>query len=109
MKTLLAVAVLATTALSFSANALTRESFLDAAAAYKADADRNYVSQGIFMGAVAMAGEAIPNCVPAEVTLGKVSDKVATLVLHDNKINAMPYMSDMLIAALNKAYPCQKL
>lgn len=108
MKALIAVAVLVTSALSFSAEAMSRDIFLDAAAAYKANGDKDYVSQGVFMGAVAMAGETIPNCVPATVKLGKVADRVASLILHDRKINEMEYISDMVGAALNKAYPCVK-
>ena len=71
MKTLIAVAVVALSVLSFNAQASSRETLLDAAADYKAN-NANFVNQGYFMGMVTMGVEAGKNCVPEHLKLGNV-------------------------------------
>ena len=107
MKTLIAVAVVALSALSFSAQASSRETLLDAAADYKAN-NANFVNQGYFMGMVTMGVEAGKNCVPDSLKLGNVFDKVATIILYDRKVNAVKVPSDMVLLAIDTAYPCIK-
>ena len=107
MKTLIAVAVVALSALSFSAQASSRETLLDAAADYKAN-NANFVNQGYFMGMVTMGVEAGKNCVPDSLKLGNVFDKVATIILYDQKVNAVKIPSDMVLMAIDTAYPCIK-
>lgn len=107
MKTLIAVAVVALSALSFSAQASSRETLLDAAADYKAN-NANFVNQGYFMGMVTMGVEAGKNCVPDNLKLGNVFDKVATIILYDRKVNAVKIPSDMVLLAIDTAYPCIK-
>ena len=107
MKTLIAVAVVALSALSFSAQASSRETLLDAAADYKAN-NANFVNQGYFMGMVTMGVEAGKNCVPDSLKLGNVFDKVATIILYDQKVNAVKIPSDMVLLAIDTAYPCIK-
>lgn len=107
MKTLIAVAVVALSVLSFSAQASSRETLLEAAADYKAN-NANFVNQGYFMGMVTMGVEAGKNCVPDSLKLGDVFDKVATIILYDRKINAVKVPSDMVLLAIDTAYPCIK-
>lgn len=107
MKTLIAVAVVALSVLSFSAQASSRETLLDAAADYKAN-NANFVNQGYFMGMVTMGVEAGKNCVPDSLKLGNVFDKVATIILYDRKVNAVKVPSDMVLMAIDTAYPCIK-
>ncbi len=107
MKTLIAVAVVALSVLSFSAQASSRETLLDAAADYKAN-NANFVNQGYFMGMVTMGVEAGKNCVPDSLKLGNVFDKVATIILYDRKVNAVKVPSDMVLLAIDTAYPCIK-
>ena len=107
MKTLIAVAVVALSVLSFSAQASSRETLLDAAADYKAN-NANFVNQGYFMGMVTMGVEAGKNCVPDSLKLGNVFDKVATIILYDRKVNAVKIPSDMVLLAIDTAYPCIK-
>lgn len=107
MKTLIAVAVVALSVLSFNAQASSRETLLEAAAAYKAGND-SFVNQGYFMGMVTMGVEAGKNCVPDSLKLGNVFDKVATIILYDRKVNAVKAPSDMVLMAIDTAYPCIK-
>lgn len=107
MKTLIAVAVVALSVLSFNAQASSRETLLDAAADYKAN-NANFVNQGYFMGMVTMGVEAGKNCVPDSLKLGNVFDKVATIILYDQKVNAVKIPSDMVLLAIDTAYPCIK-
>lgn len=107
MKTLIAVAVVALSVLSFSAQASSRETLLDAAADYKAN-NANFVNQGYFMGMVTMGVEAGKNCVPDSLKLGNVFDKVATIILYDQEVNAVKVPSDMVLLAIDTAYPCIK-
>ena len=107
MKTLIAVAVVALSVLSFSAQASSRETLLEAAADYKAN-NANFVNQGYFMGMVTMGVEAGKNCVPDSLKLGNVFDKVATIILYDRKVNAVKVPSDMVLMAIDTAYPCIK-
>lgn len=107
MKTLIAVAVVALSVLSFGAQASSRETLLDAAADYKAN-NANFVNQGYFMGMVTMGVEAGKNCVPDNMKLGNVFDKVATIILYDRKVNAVKVPSDMVLLAIDTAYPCIK-
>lgn len=107
MKTLIAVAVVALSVLSFNAQASSRETLLDAAADYKAN-NANFVNQGYFMGMVTMGVEAGKNCVPDSLKLGNVFDKVATIILYDRKVNAVKVPSDMVLLAIDTAYPCIK-
>lgn len=107
MKTLIAVAVMALSVLSFSANASSKDTLLEAALAYKNDTP-NYTSQGYFMGMVTMAAEAGDNCIPEGLQLKYVFSKVASAVLLDAKINSMERPSDMVIYAIHKSYPCTK-
>lgn len=107
MKTLIAVVVVALSVLSFNAQASSRETLLDAAADYKAN-NANFVNQGYFMGMVTMGVEAGNNCVPENMKLGNVFDKVATIILYDRKVNAVKVPSDMVLMAIDTAYPCIK-
>lgn len=88
MKTLIAVAVVALSVLSFSAQASSRTTLLEAAADYK-DNNANFVNQGYFMGMVTMGAEAGDNCVPEGIKLGDLFDKVASIILYDRKVNAV--------------------
>lgn len=105
MKTLIAVAVLAASVLSFGAQASSRATLLEAAAAYKADKG-NFLNQGYFMGMVTMAAEAGNNCVPDGMKLGSLYDKVASIILYDQKVNAVKKPSDMVLLAIDTAFPC---
>lgn len=107
MKTLIAVVVVALSVLSFSAQASSRETLLEAAAAYKAGND-SFVNQGYFMGMVTMGAEAGDNCVPEGIKLGDLFDKVASIILYDRKVNATKKPSDMILMAIDTAYPCIK-
>ncbi len=107
MKTLIAVAVVALSALSFSAQASSRETLLESAADYKAN-NANFVNQGYFMGMVTMGAEAGDNCVPEGIKLGDLFDKVASIILYDRKVNAAKKPSDMILMAIDTAYPCIK-
>ena len=107
MKTLIAVAVVALSVLSFSAQASSRETLLDAAADYKAN-NANFVNQGYFMDMVTMGVEAGKNCVPDNMKLGSVFDKVATIILYDRKVNSVKIPSDMVLLAIDTACPCIK-
>lgn len=107
MKTLIAVAVVALSVLSFNAQASSRETLLESAADYKAN-NANFVNQGYFMGMVTMGVEAGKNCVPEHLKLGNVFDKVATIILYDRKVNAVKVPSDMVLLAIDTAYPCIK-
>ena len=107
MKTLIAIAVIAPTVLSFGAQASSRATLLEAAADYKAN-NANFVNQGYFMGMVTMGVEAGKNCVPDNLKLGNVFDKVATIILYDRKVNAVKVPSDMILLAIDTAYPCIK-
>ena len=107
MKTLIAVAVVALSVLSFNAQASSRETLLDAAADYKAN-NANFVNQGYFMGMVTMGVEAGKNCVPEDMKLGLIFDKVASVILYDQKVNAVKVPSDMVLLAIDTAYPCVK-
>lgn len=107
MKTLIAVAVVALSVLSFNAQASSRETLLDAAADYKVN-NANFVNQGYFMGMVTMGVEAGKNCVPDSLKLGNVFDKIATIILYDRKVNAVKVPSDMVLLAIDTAYPCIK-
>ena len=107
MKTLIAVALVALSVLSFSAQASSRETLLEAAAAYKAGND-SFVNQGYFMGMVTMGAEAGNNCVPNGIQLGDLFDKVASIILYDRKVNAVKKPSDMVLMAIDTAYPCIK-
>ncbi len=107
MKTLIAVAVVALSALSFSAQASSRTTLLEAAADYKAN-NANFVNQGYFMGMVTMGAEAGNNCVPDDMKLGLLFDKVASIILYDRKVNAIEKPSDMVLFAIDTAYPCVK-
>lgn len=107
MKTLLAVAVVALTVLSFNAQASSRETLLESAADYKAN-NANFVNQGYFMGMVTMGAEAGNNCVPDGIKLGHLFDKVASIILYDRKVNVVEKPSDMVLLAIDTAYPCVK-
>lgn len=107
MKTLIAVAVIASSVLSFGAQASSRATLLEAAADYKAN-NTNFVNQGYFMGMVTMGVEAGKNCVPDNLKLGNVFDKVATIILYDRRVNAVKVPSDMVLLAIDTAYPCTK-
>ena len=107
MKTLIAVAVVALSVLSFGAQASSRTTLLESAADYKAN-NANFVNQGYFMGMVTMGVEAGKNCVPEHLKLGNVFDKVATIILYDRKVNAVKVPSDMVLLAIDTAYPCIK-
>lgn len=107
MKTLIAVAVVALSVLSFSAQASSRTTLLEAAADYKAN-NANFVNQGYFMGMVTMGAEAGDNCVPEGIKLGDLFDKVASIILYDRKVNAVKKPSDMILMAIDTAYPCIK-
>lgn len=107
MKTLIAVVVVALSVLSFSAQASSRETLLEAAAAYKAGND-SFVNQGYFMGMVTMGAEAGNNCVPNGIQLGDLFDKVASIILYDRKVNVVKKPSDMILMAIDTAYPCIK-
>lgn len=107
MKTLIAVAVVALSVLSFGAQASSRATLLEAAAAYKAGND-SFVNQGYFMGMVTMGVEAGNNCVPEDIRLGYIFDKVASIILYDQKVNAVKRPSDMVLMAIDTAYPCVK-
>lgn len=107
MKTLIAVVVVALSVLSFSAQASSRATLLEAAADYKAD-NANYVNQGYFMGMVTMGVEAGNNCVPENMKLGAIFDRVASIILYDQKVNAVKLPSDMVLLAIDTAYPCVK-
>lgn len=106
MKTLIAVVVVALSVLSFSAQASSRETLLEAAA-YKAGND-SFVNQGYFMGMVTMGAEAGNNCVPNGIQLGDLFDKVASIILYDRSVNAVKKPSDMILVAIDTAYPCIK-
>lgn len=107
MKTLIAVAVVALSVLSFGAQASSRATLLESAADYKAN-NANFVNQGYFMGMVTMGVEAGKNCVPDGMKLGHLFDKVASIILYDQKVNAMKVPSDMILLAIDTAYPCIK-
>lgn len=107
MKTLIAVAVVALSVLSFSAQASSRATLLEAAADYKAN-NQNFVNQGYYMGMVTMGAEAGDNCVPEGIKLGNLFDKVASIILYDRKVNAVEKPSDMILLAIDTAYPCVK-
>lgn len=107
MKTLIAVAVVALSVLSFSTQASSRETLLESAADYKAN-NANFVNQGYFMGMVTMGAEAGDNCVPEGIKLGDLFDKVASIILYDRKVNAVKKPSDMILMAIDTAYPCIK-
>lgn len=107
MKTLIAVAVVALSVLSFNAQASSRETLLDAAADYKAN-NANFVNQGYFMGMVTMGVEAGNNCVTENMKLGTIFDRVASIILYDRKVNAVKVPSDMVLLAIDTAYPCIK-
>lgn len=107
MKTLIAVAVVALSVLSFNTQASSRETLLEAAAAYKAGND-SFVNQGYFMGMVTMGAEAGNNCVPNGIQLGDLFDKVASIILYDRKVNEVKKPSDMVLMAIDTAYPCIK-
>lgn len=107
MKTLIAVAVVALSVLSFGAQASSRATLLESAADYKAN-NANFVNQGYFMGMVTMGAETGKNCVPDGIKLGLLFDKVASIILYDRKVNAVEKPSDMILLAINTAYPCVK-
>lgn len=107
MKTLIAVAVVALSVLSFGAQASSRATLLEAAADYKAN-NGNFVNQGYFMGMVTMGVEAGKNCVPDDMKLGHIFDRVASIILYDRKVNAVKAPSDMVLLAIDTAYPCIK-
>lgn len=107
MKTLIAVVLVALSTLSFGAQASSRATLLEAAADYKADKG-NFLNQGYFMGMVTMAAEAGNNCVPDGIKLGHLFDKVASIILYDRKVNAVEKPSDMILLAIDTAYPCVK-
>ena len=107
MKTLIAIAVLAASVLSFSTQASSRTTLLEATADYKAN-NANFVNQGYFMGMVTMGVEAGNNCVPDDMKLGHIFDKVASVILYDQKVNAVKKPSDMILLAIDTAYPCVK-
>ena len=107
MKTLIAVAVVALSVLPFSTQASSRATLLEAAADYKAN-NANFVNQGYFMGMVTMGAEAGDNCVPEGMQLGNLFDKVASIILYDRKVNAIKKPSDMILMAIDTAYPCVK-
>lgn len=107
MKTLIAVVLVALSVLSFGAQASSRATLLESAADYKAN-NTNYVNQGYFMGMVTMGAEAGDNCVPEGMQLGDLFDKVASIILYDRKVNAVKKPSDMILLAIDTAYPCVK-
>ncbi|UUB18095.1 hypothetical protein [Escherichia phage ST4] len=107
MKTLIAVILVALSVLSFGAQASSRTTLLEAAADYKAN-NANFVNQGYFMGMVIMGAEAGNNCVPDGIKLGHLFDRVASIILYDRKVNAVEKPSDMILLAINTAYPCVK-
>lgn len=107
MKTLLAVVLVALSVLSFGAQASSRATLLEAAADYKADKG-NFLNQGYFMGMVTMGVEAGNNCVPDNMKLGHIFDKVSSIILYDRKVNAVKKPSDMVLLAIDTAYPCVK-
>lgn len=107
MKTLIAVVLVALSVLSFGAQASSRATLLEAAAHYKAN-EGNFLNQGYFMGMVTMAAEAGDNCVPDGIKLGLLFDKVASIILYDRKVNAVKKPSDMILLAIDTAYPCVK-
>ena len=107
MKTLIAVAVVALSVLSFGAQASSRATLLESAADYKAN-NEHFVNQGYFMGMVTMGVEAGKNCVPDDMKLGTIFDKVASTILYDQKVNAVKAPSDMVLMAIDTAYPCVK-
>lgn len=107
MKTLIAVVLVTLSVLSLGAHASSRATLLEAAADYKAN-NGNFVNQGYFMGMVTMGVEAGNNCVPDTMKLGTVFDKVASIILYDRKVNAVKVPSDMVLLAIDTAYPCVK-
>lgn len=107
MKTLIAVVLVAISVLSFGAQASSRATLLESAADYKAN-NANFVNQGYFMGMVTMGVEAGKNCVPEDMKLGPIFDRVASIILYDRKVNAVKIPSDMVLLAIDTAYPCIK-
>lgn len=107
MKTLIAVALVATSVLSFGANASTKDLLVSAAKAYKYDTP-DYTSQGYYMGMVAMAVDITNNCVPEGIQLKHVLHKVADEILLDTTIQKLNHPADMINVAIHKAYPCVK-
>ncbi|AWY03414.1 hypothetical protein PP764_gp48 [Escherichia phage phi G17] len=108
MKTLIAVAVVVLSALSFGAQASSRATLLEAAAkAYKYDTP-DYTSQGYYMGMVSMAVDITDNCVPEGIQLKHVLHKVADEILLDATIQKLNHPADMINVAIHKAYPCVK-
>ena len=107
MKTLIAVVLVTLSVLSFGTHASSRATLLEAAAAYKAGND-SFVNQGYFMGMVTMGVEAGNNCVPEDIRLGYIFGKVASIILYDQKVNAVKAPSDMVLLAIDTAYPCVK-
>lgn len=107
MKTLIAVVLVALSVLSFGAQASSRATLLEAVADYKAN-NANFVNQGYFMGMVTMGVEAGKNCVPDDMKLGHIFDRVASIILYDQKVNAIKKPSDMVLLAIDTAYPCVK-
>ena len=107
MKTLIAVVLVALSVMSFGAQASSRATLLESAADYKAN-NGNFVNQGYFMGMVTMGVEAGKNCVPDDMKLGYIFDRVASIILYDRKVNAVKTPSDMVLLAIDTAYPCVK-
>ena len=107
MKTLIAVVLVVLSALSFGAQASSRAILLESAADYKANKG-NFVNQGYFMGMVTMGAEAGNNCVPDGMKLEQLFDRVASIILYDRKVNAVEKPSDMILLAIDTAYPCVK-
>lgn len=110
MKTLIAVAFLAGTALSFSVEAEQMRSasnLIDAAQAYLTD-NGQYVKQGYFMGMVQFYGDSVPNCVPDGVPYSAINQAVAGILVNDPKTSKLVTPFLVIDYAVNKAFPCTK-
>lgn len=111
MKTLIAVALLATSALSFSAGAEQMRSasnLVDAAQAYLTD-NGQYVKQGYFMGMVQFYGDSVPNCIPDGVPYSAINQAVAGILANDPKASKLETPFKVIDYAVNKAFPCTKI
>lgn len=108
MKTLIAVAVVALSALSFSAKASgSADNLIKAAQAYHNDAGRHFL-QGYFSGMVQLYGDSTENCIPEGMKYGSITDRVARVIVYDPEVLSMQSSFAIMSYAVNKAYPCVK-
>lgn len=109
MKTLLAVVLMASSVLSFSAKASdASDNLIEAAQAYLND-DLSYIQQGYFMGMVQLYGDSTPNCIPKNTRYREVNQRVARVIAYDANVVAMHSAYEIMEYAVNKSYPCKKL